>query len=415
MGQHLDPKVGSQVASFYANVKSIKATGTHEITIKMKSPDSAFQYVPAGPRRADRAEGLRARSRARTSARRATLDDGDGPLQDHQVHARRGRLARPQRRLLGPEAGDRRFEIKFITAQATRLLAMRSGQIDGAFEVPVDQADQWARISTARVLFAPQLSVYFFSMDTEAEPWSDIHVRRAVAYAADKAGMLKTQFSGHGEVATSLVPPGQWGGVLAQAAVKKLYASFPAYSFNIDKAKKELAASTVPDGFSATLVFPDSVPAARQDVPDPGGEPQAAEHQADCQAGQCRQVAERHVRPQEPRHPVRSRSSPTTPIRSTTRSSCSAASTRSRTTSTSRTTRTPRRQAAGEAGAGDESSVRAKAIGQMLKIAADDEPYLPLDLAGHGRRGLEEVRLHRLQRALLQPALGDEDPPRVAA
>ena len=36
-------------------------------------------------------------------------------------------------------------------------------------------------------------------------------------------------------------------------------------------------------------------------------------------------------------------------------------------------------------------------------------------LAGHGRRGLEEVRLHRLQRALLQPALGDQDPPRVAA
>ena len=137
---------------------------------------------------------------------------------------------------------------------------MRSGQIDGAFEVPVDQAQQWARISTARLQFAPQLSVYFFSMDTEAEPWSDIHVRRAVAYATDKAGMLNTQFKGHGEVAKSLVPPGQWGGVLAQAAVKRLYATFPAYRFNIDKAKKELAASAFPDGFSATLVYPDSVP-----------------------------------------------------------------------------------------------------------------------------------------------------------
>ena len=37
-------------------------------------------------------------------------------------------------------------------------------------------------------------------------------------------------------------------------------ATFPAYRFSIDKAKKELAASAFPDGFSATLVYPDSVP-----------------------------------------------------------------------------------------------------------------------------------------------------------
>lgn len=259
MGQHLDPKVGSQVATFYANVKSIKATGSHEITIKMKSPDAAFQYVPAGHAGLIVQKAF-SQKQGKNIGTPSTLTMGTGPYKITKYTPDEGVSLVRNDAYWGRKPAIANLELKFITAQATRLLAMRSGQIDGAFEVPVDQAQQWARISTARLQFAPQLSVYFFSMDTEAEPWSDIHVRRAVAYATDKAGMLNTQFKGHGEVAKSLVPPGQWGGVLAQAAVKRLYATFPAYRFNIDKAKKELAASAFPDGFSATLVYPDSVP-----------------------------------------------------------------------------------------------------------------------------------------------------------
>jgi peptide/nickel transport system substrate-binding protein len=259
MGQHLDPKVGSQVATFYANVKSIKATGTHEITIKMKSPDAAFQYVPAGHAGLIVQKAF-SQKQGKNIGTPSTLTMGTGPYKITKYTPDEGVSLVRNDAYWGPKPAIANLELKFITAQATRLLAMRSGQIDGAFEVPVDQADQWARISTIRLAFAPQLSVYFFSFDTEAEPWSDVHVRRAVAYATDKVGMLRTQFKGHGEVATSLVPPGQWGGVLAQAAVKRVYAGFPAYKFSIAKAKQELAASGFKDGFSATLVYPDSVP-----------------------------------------------------------------------------------------------------------------------------------------------------------
>jgi peptide/nickel transport system substrate-binding protein len=137
---------------------------------------------------------------------------------------------------------------------------MRSGEIDGAFSLPIDQADQWAAIEGVTVKYAPELSIYFFSFDTEAEPWSDVHVRRAFAHALDKEGLLNALLKGHGQPAVSLPPPGQWGGVLPQDQVRELYATFPVYGFDLAKANEELAESLAPDGFAATVQYPDASP-----------------------------------------------------------------------------------------------------------------------------------------------------------
>jgi peptide/nickel transport system substrate-binding protein len=53
-------------------------------------------------------------------------------------------------------------------------------------------------------------------------------------------------------------PPEQWGDVASQKYVQKLYKSFPKYTFSIAKAKAELAKSKYPNGFTATLPYPDS-------------------------------------------------------------------------------------------------------------------------------------------------------------
>ena len=46
MNKHLDPKAASELASYYASVKWIRATAPDEVTIKLKAPDATFQYVP---------------------------------------------------------------------------------------------------------------------------------------------------------------------------------------------------------------------------------------------------------------------------------------------------------------------------------------------------------------------------------
>src|SRR4051812_1784931 len=47
LGRHIDPKVSSQLGSYYAAVKSIDVTGADEVTVTMKRPDPLFPNVLA--------------------------------------------------------------------------------------------------------------------------------------------------------------------------------------------------------------------------------------------------------------------------------------------------------------------------------------------------------------------------------
>jgi peptide/nickel transport system substrate-binding protein len=257
MSQHMLKKVGSELLSYYASVKSIKATGGNEVTIKLKTPDPFFQYVPAF-----QAGYIIQKKFAQAAGKKigtpGVLTMGTGPYKFTKFVSDEGVSLVRNDEYWGTKGAIKKVELKFITEDATRLLAMQSGEIDGGFGVPADQADQWQRINGVKVLFTPQERTAFFTFDTEAAPWSDIHVRRAFAHAIDKQGLVRAVLRGHGEVAITYPAPQQWGGLLPQRKVRKLYASLPKYPFDLDKAKQELARSSVPNGFSATVVYPDS-------------------------------------------------------------------------------------------------------------------------------------------------------------
>ena len=102
-------------------------------------------------------------------------------------------------------------------------------------------------------------------MDTKQAPWNDVHVRRAVAHAVDRVGIVKSIMRGNATVATSYPPPQDWSALLSESAVKSMYASMPQFPFSIAKAKAELAKSSMPNGFKATLPVP-AAPAYMQQI-----------------------------------------------------------------------------------------------------------------------------------------------------
>jgi peptide/nickel transport system substrate-binding protein len=246
---------GSQIAAFYSSVASIKATGPSTITVKLSTPDPYFRYTPAVTYILEKSFWAKNGKKVGTPG---TLTMCTGPYRftkfvpDDRIEATRFSGYWGQR----PAVKD--VVLRFITNDATRLLAMRSGEIDGSFRISQDQIDQWKRISGTTVQLAPELRTAYLSLGTASEPWSDVHVRRAVAYALDKVGLVKSVLRGYGQPAPVMPPPEQWGDVAPQSYVAKLYKSFPTYSFNLAKAKAELAKSKFPNGFTATLPYPDS-------------------------------------------------------------------------------------------------------------------------------------------------------------
>src|SRR5438477_407823 len=106
---------------------------------------------------------------------------------------------------------------------------MRAGQIDGTF-LPPQRLTEWQKLGNATVQQSRGAALMFLSFDISTPPWDDVHVRRAAAYALDKAGLVRSLLGGAGEVATSIVPPAQWGSIVSPSALRKIYASLPRYS-----------------------------------------------------------------------------------------------------------------------------------------------------------------------------------------
>jgi peptide/nickel transport system substrate-binding protein len=247
-------KAGSQIAAFYTAVKSIKAQG-NRVVIRMKQPDPYFRYAVAVTyilqKRYWQANlkdiGTPQKLTMCTGPHRFTKFQGDGTTELVAFDQYWG--GRPQVRAI---------TLKVIVNEATRLLAMRQGEIDGSFRISQDVIDQWKRLSNTSIQLAPELRTAYLSLDTAIEPWNDVHVRRAVAYSFDKAGLVRAVLRGYGDAAPTMPPPEQWGDVMRQPAVRAFYRTLPKYSYSIAKARAELRQSAFPDGFEATLPYPDS-------------------------------------------------------------------------------------------------------------------------------------------------------------
>jgi peptide/nickel transport system substrate-binding protein len=259
MGQHLDPKGGSQLVSFYSSVKTIRATGPHEVTVKMKQPDPSFQYVPAAHAGFIVPEAFYRRNAGKVGTP-SVLPIGSGPYRITSYEPDKGVTLERNESYWGPAPVAKTVKLDFITDPGTRQLALRSKDIDGAFGVGPQESRQWERIPGAGVEFASELSVYFLSFDVSKPPWNDIHLRRAFAYATDQKGLTEGLLKGRAEPATSLVAPGQWANLLPQAEIDRIYAGLPRYEFDLDKARAELAQSSHPKGLQLTVTYQDGRP-----------------------------------------------------------------------------------------------------------------------------------------------------------
>ncbi|QXG76660.1 ABC transporter substrate-binding protein [Modestobacter sp. L9-4] len=127
----------------------------------------------------------------------------------------------------------------------TRKLQLQGGQID------IDEFPDWSGFGTLKstpgivATAFPSTRLDYLAFNQNKAPFQDVHVRRAIAYAIDRESMVKSVLFGNGTAADSLLSPGT-----------PFYAKNPdAPSFDLDKAKAELAQSSMPNGFSTSILI----------------------------------------------------------------------------------------------------------------------------------------------------------------
>lgn len=256
---HQDPNNRSQLGAFFTSMESITASGPQEVTIKLKKPDALFQYSAA------HMSGFIFKKAQLEAAGAdygtpAALPLGTGPFKVVEWVPGDRVVLEAYDDYWGGRPSVRRIVIQPITDTQTRQLAMRNGDIDGTFDVPVSEVDQWEQIDGVDVITKSALAVYQITLDYTTPPFDDIHVRRAIAHALDKEGLVAAILKGKGEPAVAINPPGMWAGVLTEEEARAFYDSLPKLEFDLEKAKAELAQSSQPNGFEFSIPVPNTEP-----------------------------------------------------------------------------------------------------------------------------------------------------------
>src|SRR5215831_3962290 len=144
----------------------------------------------------------------------------------------------------------KRLVFKVIPDEATRLAALKRGEVDIVYSVRGELAEELQRVPgltlKPAVIQAPNW-LYFPEQWDPKSPWHDLRVRQAANLAIDREGMSQALFLGHCKITNSIIP-----------YTFDFYLQPPAAVYDPAKAKKLLADAGYGNGFDAGLFYCDS-------------------------------------------------------------------------------------------------------------------------------------------------------------
>lgn len=253
-----DPAVASKGSFLFENVESVTVDG-QDVVVELINPDSTWKFIPSHMmtyimKKAD----VEANLAAYGTPEHFPIGSGPYMVEEFVPDSHITMVRNPNYWGDPPPFDVLRFPI--IPDPQTRFLAMQQGEIDGTFRVPAEALSQWD--AAAEIVSAPGFIFRGLTIDMDQDPFSDIHVRRALYYATNREGIVSGLFPGQAIAAETLNDPAMFEGILPADEVAAAYGELAVFPFDLDKAREELAMSSVPDGFSTTINVPDgSAPA----------------------------------------------------------------------------------------------------------------------------------------------------------
>ncbi|HLT18416.1 MAG TPA: ABC transporter substrate-binding protein [Thermomicrobiales bacterium] len=137
----------------------------------------------------------------------------------------------------------KRVRLRTITEQATRVSALRAGDVHVIKDVGPEEIDTINAEDGLRVVRAVSNRVPFYFFTTEVEPFDNPLVRQAINYAANVDGVIDAILLGNGERLSTVL--GKW--------VFGFDPTLPPYPHDPEKARELLAEAGYPDGIDVSI------------------------------------------------------------------------------------------------------------------------------------------------------------------
>ena len=137
----------------------------------------------------------------------------------------------------------KRLVFKSVPDVATRLVALKSGDADGAYGLPGELGEEVQRSAGLTLRPTPFTSTHwllFADQFDKSSPWHDRRVRLAATHAVDRQAINQAVSLGFSKITGSIVPTSF-----------DFYWQPPAIPYDVAKAKQLLAEAGYPKGFDA--------------------------------------------------------------------------------------------------------------------------------------------------------------------
>lgn len=133
--------------------------------------------------------------------------------------------------------------IEPIPDDTVRETALRGGEVDWVLTIAPQNFDSLQSDPNVVVDTAPQLSYDYIGVNVTREPFDDVRIRHAIAYALDRQQVCEAAFFGLCTTIQSPTGPGSpW------------YFDYAPYERDLEKAKQLLAEAGYPDGLEMELM-----------------------------------------------------------------------------------------------------------------------------------------------------------------
>lgn len=212
LSQNLDPDVGSFWAEWFKNVKSIEATGPLEVTIRLARPDAAFeQFLATAGGAIVQEQFAEDRGASYGTAAGGVMCTGPYSLEKWTSGSEIVLSANPDYWDTEHRPKVDEITFKFITNATTLTNGLRTGEIDGAFEVPYGSIQSLRSSGAGTVYLGKSLGYSSLEFTAKEGAASDVRIREALSSALDRESIADTIFHGAAQPIKSLFFPSTWG------------------------------------------------------------------------------------------------------------------------------------------------------------------------------------------------------------
>lgn len=253
----MDPDTAASMSYLFESVESFEKTGDYELTVKLKYPDATWKFVPAtSPCTIVSKAAVEAAGDEYGSINSLTCV-GTGPYKLESWSSGTEITLVKNENYWGDTSTQLWDKVVYsiIPDNTSMALAAQSGQLDYVhilgFEPEV--FEMYKNIADMNFTTYASTTSSYIALNCAKAPFDDVNLRKACAYAIDKASIAQAIGQSYAHVSKGVPMPSTMFYMDEEAWNNALDNTIVDYTYDLDKAKEYLAKSAYPDGTEVTL------------------------------------------------------------------------------------------------------------------------------------------------------------------